>query len=364
MRDREVTIGGEFSVTCHEFIVNENRGAGAWPEYSGKRSIRCGSGRGALLLALYHRQHETGRRPDVWMPSYLCPSVPDVVCRAGLRVRIYEDSPGEVMQFGPPMPTDNDLVVIVHYFGHANRRALGWLSGLPSRRWGVIEDCVQAPYSAGVGVVGDYAITSLRKWWPAPDGATLHFRGEDWMPTLLEPDEGFISRRLMAKILRPLGLEAEAKHLILLAEAEARLEDSVAARRVSWASEILLDAADRKAMSQRRQQNWARLAAALRNVSGWETVFRPLYVTLAADTVPLTFPLRVDAQRRDPLRSHLASQRIFCPIHWPVGELPHGAAADLAGSMLSLPIDQRYDDDDMDSMAQAISNFFEGSDND
>jgi dTDP-4-amino-4,6-dideoxygalactose transaminase len=39
-----------------------------------------------------------------------------------------------------------------------------------------------------------------------------------------------------------------------------------------------------------------------------------------------------------------------------------GAAADLACSMLSLPVDQRYGDDDMDYLIQAVTRFFEGVD--
>jgi hypothetical protein len=279
-------------------------------------------------------------------------------------VHAYEDGPGEALPFRPPEPQAGDLVVIVHYFGHVNRRALDWLSDVTSRNWGVIEDCVQTPYSAGVGVTGNYAITSLRKWWSATDGASLHFQGETWMPALLEPDEGFVSRRLLAKMLRPFGRDAEARHLVLLAEAEARLDESVTARQVSWVSETLLAGADRNSMGHRRRQNWARLAASLPNISSWGTALRPLYVSLAEEDVPLVFPLCIDAQHRDTLRSHLASLRIFCPVHWDFGQAMQGAAADLGRSMLGLPVDQRYGDDDMDSMVQAITHFFEGSDRD
>jgi hypothetical protein len=193
MRSLLRSIGGEFPVTCQDFVVKEQQGTGAWPEYAGKQHLRCDSGRSALLLALRHWQRENAFCKVVWLPSYLCPSIPNTVYQAGLRVCIYEDGPGEALPFMPPTPLDGDLVLIVHYFGHVNTRALDWLSREPLRNWGVIEDCVQTPYSVGVGDAGNYVITSMRKWWPAPDGATLHFQGELWAPFMLESDEGFVS---------------------------------------------------------------------------------------------------------------------------------------------------------------------------
>lgn len=362
MDDRQAAIGGEFQVGCQAFFANKPESASAWPEYSDMRCVRCDSGRSALLLALQHWQRQTGRRPDVWMPSYLCTSLPEIVKRIGLRMRSYEDGPGGVLPFVPPQPSENDLIVVVHYFGHANLRALEWLSVLPSRRWGVIEDCVQAPYSGGVGGAGEYVITSLRKWWPATDGATLHYRGDAWRPELLKPDEGFVSRRLLATMLRSLGTDAEARHLTLLAESEARLDESLVARHISWVSEILLGAADRDAMCQRRRRNWNRLATILPGIFGWGSVLQPLFPSLAADAIPLAFPLHVEEHRRDGLRSHLATHRIYCPIHWQLDASARGAVAEFARSTLSLPIDQRYEVEDMDLMAQSIANFFEGSD--
>lgn len=359
MSDRLDAIGGEFSVSGQDFLINRQQSAGVWPEYAGKQSLRCDSGRSALLLALRHWQHERGCCQGVWLPSYLCPSVQDTICRAGWQVHIYDDGPGETIPFVPPVPRDGDLVVVVHYFGHVNLRVLTWLLAASSPSWGVIEDCVQAPYSAGVGVTGCYAITSLRKWWSAPDGATLHFQGKAWSPALLESDEGFVSRRLLAKMLRSFGGEAENLHLRLLGEAEARLDQLTAARNVSWVSETLLATADLDFMIRRRRQNWARLAESLPQTRGWRAAYQPLYATLAVDAVPLVFPVLISARHRDALRAQLASSRIFCPVHWRLSESTPSAEG-LAGTMLSLPIDQRYSNADMDSMVQVVSHFFEG----
>ena len=112
------------------------------------------------------------------------------------------------------------------------------------------------------------------------------------------------------------GTEAEARHLALIAESEQLLDESVAARQTSWVAENLLNAADRAAMCERRRRNWTRLGSILSSVVGWGGVFRPLYVSLEADAVPLVFPLLVKDHHRNQLRTHLASCRIFCPIHW------------------------------------------------
>lgn len=358
MCNHKTAIGGEFTLGSEDFVPEHNRNALAWPEYSGKKTLRCDSGRGAIFLLLEHWQNKIGRVPDIWLPSFLCSSVIETVRKCGLQARFYQDGPGEALSFVAPTPTDNDLVLVVHYFGHTNRRALNWLAGISSRRWGVVEDCVQSPYSGGVGITGEYAITSLRKWWPAPDGATLHFQGEDWTPSLLDPDEHFISRRLIAKLLRSQRGKAEEQHLKLLVESESLLDSSVSARTVSWVSQTLLDCADLSSMCLRRRRNWINLAESLSELDGSVGAMQCMYTSLSADAIPLAFPLRISPHLRDELRNYLASQRIYCPVHWVIGDNMGYSTAELSQSTLSLPVDQRYDQDDMHTIARLIADYF------
>jgi len=348
-------IGGEFPVRLADFIAG---GQGpAWPAYRGRHSLRCDSGRTALELALRHWLDQ-GRKPStVWLPHYLCHSVATRLQRARVPLRFYEDGPSCITGFEPPSPRADDLVVAVHYFGRVNTRMLGFAAN-GRRDWGLVEDCVQSTYSDGVGVSGDYAVTSLRKWWPAPDGASLHLADGGWAAPLDAPDEGFVSRRLLAKLLRDGDVSCERRYLELVGESEARLDKSGTARAPSWVSGLLLDSVDLPAMAARRRANFDILARRLLVLGevGWP--LRPLHSELDAGEVPLALAILLPAELRDPLRQFLAARRIFCPIHWQLEAHASAVAQLLSAQMLSLPIDQRYAAADMHRLADAVDSFF------
>jgi hypothetical protein len=352
----ERPIGGEMPITLADF-TSGGRGS-AWPAYQGRRSLRCDSGRTAIELALRHWCAQ-GRKPSaVWLPHYLCHSVAAGVRRASVPLRFYEDGPGGVTGLQPPSPRADDLVVAVHYFGRVNESMLGFAAA-GQRDWGLIEDCVQSSYSDGVGISGDYAITSLRKWWPAPDGASLHLVDDHWAAPLQAPDEGFVSRRLMAKLLRLGDAACERRYLELVGESESRLDHSDTARAPSWISEALLESVDLHAMTARRRMNFEVLASRLLPLCEAGVPLRLLNSELGAGEVPLALPVLLPVGLRDRLRQWLAERRIFCPIHWQLEAHASAAAQSSSAQMLSLPLDQRYGDSDMHRLADAVDSFFE-----
>lgn len=346
-------IGGEIEVSLGMLRDAGGASDGVWPSLGQSYGVRCDTGRSALKLALrdWMARH-TGAAPCVWVPSYICPSVCEAVSQLGLKIERYVDRPMP-NSWRPPTPGPIDVVLVVHYFGLLNQDALRWLQGQEGRSWGAVEDCVQAPYSAGAGKAGDYAITSLRKWWAAPDGALVRARWPVAADALLPPDEGYVGRRAFAKLARGHHVD-EATYLDWIEQSEERLECS-APRAVSWLSERLLGAANLAQATHARRGNWLALEDGLRARSS----VRPLFGNLPDGAVPLAFPLLVAEGRRDALRRFLASQRIYCPVHWPLPALGN-AEADVALSrqILSLPLDQRYGVTDMQSVIGCINEFF------
>jgi hypothetical protein len=70
--------------------------------------------------------------------------------------------------------------------------------------------------------------------------------------------------------------------------------------------------------------------------------------------------VRVPASKRDALRTHLAGQRIYCAVHWPLDHLSaDGFEAErrLAAEVLTLPIDQRYGPGDLARIIAALEAF-------
>jgi hypothetical protein len=290
----------------------------------------------------------------VWVPSYTCPSVPEAVAQLGLSMRSYNDRPGLTLWTDPPTPGAHDIVIIIHYFGILNRAALEWVQTVPTRSWDLIEDCVQAPYTSAVGAHGEYVITSLRKWWPAPDGAQVCANQDLTVQPLLNPDEQRISRRLAAKLLRGQQL-AEVMYLELTDQSERSLEAGEI-RRVSWLATHLLQRADPQAACRIRRANWAILAAGFAE----QAAVQPLFRGLDPGEVPLAFPILVPESREE-LRRFLMSERIFCPVHWTLAPDAPGIDRELSQQMLSIPLDQRYGPVEMHRVLSNLNRFFSGS---
>jgi len=326
----------------------------AWPAFGKSFQVRCDTGRSALKLALqdWQARRDSSAAGRVWVPSYICPSVGSAIAQLGLTALVYSDQPGRTAWADGPQPAAGDLLIIVHYFGVLNRPALQWLDSEPRRDWMVLEDCVQSPYSKEVGERGDYAIASLRKWWPAPDGAIVSSTGALRAPALLSANEGFVGRRVAAKLLRGVAGD-ESTYLRWLAESEQLLEHDEP-RHPSWVSLQLLAGADVDAADSVRRGNWSELAGGLKRHPQVVSLFDHLH---ALET-PLAYPILVSASARDPLRRHLQAAQIYCPVHWPMHSNSADADLDLSRRILSLPLDQRYGPADMRWVVSRINDFF------
>ena len=72
------------------------------------------------------------------------------------------------------------------------------------------------------------------------------------------------------------------------------------------------------------------------------------------DAVPLFIPIYVN--NRDEVRRAMFDAGIFCPVHWPNQQTEHAQA--LAQHELSLIIDQRYDEADMNRIVEIIKELY------
>ncbi len=98
-----------------------------------------------------------------------------------------------------------------------------------------------------------------------------------------------------------------------------------------------------------RRANWQVLAAELADIALWPDA--------SVAFAPLAFPVVVDDAAA--LSAHMAAERIWCARHW--AELPSpgsfAAAHALSRRCLSLPLDGRYGEDDMERIIAAIGRY-------
>lgn len=128
-----------------------------------------------LICRWWLAEHK--RPPNVWFPDYMCESSLAVVRGLGAGLRFYPVTPTltpnwsaceRMAAAGPP-----DLLVLVHYFGRANRgrdaRAFCDRTGAY-----LIEDGAHVLMPVGeIGDFGDFVCYSPRKFFCIPDGGIL-----------------------------------------------------------------------------------------------------------------------------------------------------------------------------------------------
>ena len=74
--------------------------------------------------------------------------------------------------------------------------------------------------------------------------------------------------------------------------------------------------------------------------------------------VPHFYTVLVANKQRDNLKTAMAEQGIFCPVHWPIWKCENSPdSLQFCTNELSLPIDQRYNAEDMKFMTEVINSF-------
>ena len=105
---------------------------------------------------------------------------------------------------------------------------------------------------------------------------------------------------------------------------------------------------DYGAIARQRISNYLALT---KNLSKWA-----LFPTLLPGTIPVGFPVRLEA--RDQVRQALFAEEIYPPVHWASGrgcsERFSVPATFLSAEILTLPCDQRYNEQDMERISNII----------
>lgn len=351
-------IGGEIEIDP-EFAPPQ-RGLPIWAalDLPAERSATFGTAREAVRWWCDHL-----RPPgDVLVPAYCCLSVVKPYREARVPYRYY--------------PVDRRLradaatvralaqgagsIQIIHYFGFPADPAL-FEVGVP-----VLEDAVQALLSPDLRRKGAWAIASLRKFLPVPDGAFLTSREPFKVPRLRPATGGAFGRKLFGRMLKYEALrrgdaEQWREALEVLKETEDFLDRSpIAYHAMSPRTADALRGVPLAEMARARRSNYTTLLDALRPAfADANRGLSPLAGDLPPGAVPYGVP--VLSEHRDELRAYLAEKGIQTVVHW---DLPDDIDPDrfpdswwVHERELTLPCDHRYGLLDMARVASAVAAF-------
>lgn len=262
----------------------------------------------------------TGR---AWLPALCCASLAPSFLRRGFRLFFYSNP-----RWSPlPELLPGDVFLYIHFCGFPNRPVEEALGSLPPKnRPVIIEDCVHALFTSGVGTFGDFALYSFRKFLPVPDGGLLTSR----LPLsgkLAPPLESFISVKTAGLLT---GEPA------FLRRGEASLDNDDEAREPSAMGSLLLDRLPWEHIPAARRENYSFLAGKLG------------LPALQDGTVPLGVPFRAERGKGE-LERRLRAAGFEPPLSW---DAPAGAPSDEAEKLVILPCGEGLEGKDLQRLSE------------
>lgn len=307
------------------------------------------SGRAALYAILMALRRNGVK--NILLPEYICPTVATTVAASGFTYRFYQLDE----EFKPAVgdvavkADDTSAVLVINYFGLQNltESIRSIKSRIPSVK--IIEDDVQAffSYISQQNTGADYSFTSLRKWFPVPDGGLA--RGLTDGIAVPAAQNGFWDKKLSGLVLKGLRDSLgpiDNVYLGLLREGEDLIDKSLSAS----GSEITRSVIERTDFNETAA---VRSANASVIMSGLADLGLAPMIIPDGDCVPFFIPVRLG--NRDAVRRELFRHNIFCPVHWPSDDVITGLGTVMSEQELSIIIDQRYCREDMERIIEVMS---------
>lgn len=287
-----------------------------------KNAIRLNTGRNCLEYILRCRQYK-----KVYIPYYTCEVLLEPFKKTGTEYAFYHiDLNFELAEEISLKPCE--ALLYTNYFGLKQRYAEELVS---KYGYQLIIDNTQAFYAEPIGGIDTFY--TCRKFFGVPDGAYLYTT--ERMDVELEQD---VSYKRMAHLLKRIDIGAEAGY------ADFRMVDdglnNLPIHTMSKLTQRLMESIDYEFSARRRRENFIVLHEALKETNC-------LAINLEFDAIPMIYPYMT---KKEGLRAELICKKIFVAKYWPnVLEWcqPDDFEYQLTESVVFLPIDQRYNEQDM-----------------
>lgn len=295
-----------------------------------KSLLRLNLGRTALLYALEELSVKV-----LYLPRFICDSVTSVCESWDGTVKWYPVA-RDFLPSDSFVPQPGSYVYLINYYGQLTEEKIISLK----KKYGNIlvdhtHDFFQRP------VEGIPTLYSCRKFFGLPDGSYLYL---PQIPDSYEslPKDSSSSR--MSHILGRYEHSASDHYQDMLDTAHDFYKEPV--KRMSALTENLLRGIDYETAARRRVTNYKVLDSLLSAQNG---------MTFSMPQVPFVYPFYT--KQAAVLKKKLSAEKIFVPTYWNnvISQCPSDCTEwDLASHIMPLPVDQRYQPEDMEYMAHIL----------
>lgn len=330
----------------------------------GSDSVFLSTGRGAENFIL---DTISERNPDIrkiaLIPSYTCYTVIEPFLKHGYGVVSYpiDDSLNvDLYKFRKSLIASKAQVVLIHrYFGFDTLKGFGEIIDEYSLKGVVfIEDKTQCLYSNFDSFSVDYTFASLRKWAGLPDGGLAVCKAGVFKNKPKVHDSILESFKLEASFAKYEYLNHNIGEKCyfrdLFRKAEQQLNSATSYFKISPASVAIQRNLDIPILKKRRRDNYRYLYEGLCNFDALQILTPKLTET----DVPLYCALSLKERNR--MQNHLRLEDVYAPIIWPKAEICPEICSEVQNiydTVLCLPVDQRYDRNDMNRILKCIKEY-------
>ena len=356
-------IGSNFWLNPEHYYQDKQLGAPSQFNCNGSDYVWLSTGRSAIKYVINTiESRNSGLKKVAVLPSFTCDTVFEPFLKAGYEVYYYPIEKDLTTTSDAIMKTviehDASIILFHRYFGFDTldgqvNKMCEILRGLGKY---TIEDCTQCLYSNISRADSDFTVGSIRKWTGTPDGGFAVCREGFFENKPQVADKELEAAKVKASFAKYRFLfEHEGDKNEMLAmyrKAEDILDNQSEIYALSETSARVQANLDKDGLKSKRRANFRLLEEYLKG---------PIEKVFALDSkeVPLYFPILVED--RAALQKHLVSNAIYAPVVWPKDEnqpTQSYGAENAYQHLLCIPIDQRYDADDMNRIVETINNFY------
>lgn len=291
-------------------------------EHFHKDALRLNTARNCLEYILRVRNYK-----KVYVPYYTCEVILEPFNKLGISYDFYHIDNALDIKDDITL-NEGEAVLYTNYYGLKQHSVERLAAKYGSR---LIVDNAQAFFAPRVKGIDTFY--SARKFFGVPDGAYLYIDEE-----LNEELEQDVSYDRMQHLLKRIDLSAEAGYADFQQVEHELCNQPI--KRMSKLTEAILGSVDYAKCASVRRNNYLELEKQLADSNG-------IHLELSFEDVPLAYPYLTDDVG---LRNRLISRRIYVPYYWPnVDEWAGNGVLEtlMANNILPMPIDQRYDVEDM-----------------
>ena len=296
----------------------------------------------------------------ILMPSYLCPSILHHIKKLKIKYEFYKINKDLSIDLEDIKEKVSKLkikaVFFIDYFGfYHGKETLEYFQVLKNHNIIIVEDAVQMLWFNRRKFMGNYVFNSYRKFLPIDGAIVLCNKFKKFNAIKNSYYDSVNLARSKKTVFEKFGIGKEDEFLSLYEKAEEEYYKAECILGIDHETKKMLAMVDSNYISDIRRRNYIYLYDELIQNNQIQIIFDKNFIE---DNTILGLPILIE--NRDDIRRKLREFNIYCPVHWDILKEEwlekYTDSIYVSKRIITLPIDQRYDLEDMDRVISSISN--------